>query len=215
MSAADRRDLSPRTLPSQERAHRTVERILVATGELLQEVGLDGFSTNAVAARAGVRVRSIYRYFPNKEALIVALARRMTVQWGSWFDDFSWVADPSLELEPTIRAFLERCHEGVRALPGAVAVRRAMRASAELRAIDQEDNARLADVLARAFLARAGGLDEERARVVARTFIESAVAVMDVAILEEPAAASLYLEELVRMFVAYIGALVVPSLNGR
>ena len=207
MTTDKRRDFSPRAKPSQERARRTVDKILAATGELLEEVGLDGCSTNAVAARAGVRVRSVYRYFPNKEGLIVALAQQMTVQWGTWFGGFAWVADPDIDPEPAIRGALWRFHDGVRALPGAAAVRRAMRASAVLRALDQEDNARLAEVLARALSSRAEGVDPRRAHVTARTIIETAVAVMDVAILEEPEKAPLYIEELVTMFTLHVAEL--------
>jgi len=50
-----------------------VDRLIEATAQVLEDVGLQGASTNKIAARAGVAIGSIYQYFPNKEALIDAL----------------------------------------------------------------------------------------------------------------------------------------------
>jgi AcrR family transcriptional regulator len=65
---------APRKRPKQERSQATVEAILTATARILTESGYDQFNTNRVAELAGVSIGSLYQYFPNKEALIVALA---------------------------------------------------------------------------------------------------------------------------------------------
>jgi AcrR family transcriptional regulator len=49
-----------------------------ATARILEERGHEGFSTNAVAEKAGVSVGSLYQYFPRKDALIGALILRET-----------------------------------------------------------------------------------------------------------------------------------------
>lgn len=64
----------PRKQPKQERSQATVEAILSATAHILTENGYDQLTTNRVAERAGVSIGSLYQYFPNKEALIFALA---------------------------------------------------------------------------------------------------------------------------------------------
>ena len=43
---------------------------------MLETKGMEGMNTNLVAQRAGVGVGSLYQYFPNKDALIVALSKR-------------------------------------------------------------------------------------------------------------------------------------------
>jgi AcrR family transcriptional regulator len=64
--------------PKQERSQATVEAILTATTRILTEQGYAQFNTNRVAELAGVSVGSLYQYFPNKEALIVALMEHHT-----------------------------------------------------------------------------------------------------------------------------------------
>jgi AcrR family transcriptional regulator len=71
-----------RKTPRQRRAAETVAVILEATAQLLERDGLEGFTTNAVAERAGVSIGAIYRYFPNKRALMLALAERESALHG-------------------------------------------------------------------------------------------------------------------------------------
>lgn len=63
-------------LPSQDRGQRRVDSILDAAAELFAEQGVDAVSVNAIAARAGSSVGSLYHFFPNKDAIIEALALR-------------------------------------------------------------------------------------------------------------------------------------------
>jgi AcrR family transcriptional regulator len=59
--------------PHQKRALETVRAILQAAGQLLVEQGFAKTSTNAIAARAGVSIGSLYQYFRNKDEVYVAL----------------------------------------------------------------------------------------------------------------------------------------------
>ena len=70
----------PRKRPRQARSKVTVDTILDATTRVLVKLGFDGLTTNAVAATAGVSIGSLYQYFPNKEALVLALIERHVEQ---------------------------------------------------------------------------------------------------------------------------------------
>ncbi|MEL6061038.1 MULTISPECIES: TetR/AcrR family transcriptional regulator [unclassified Methylobacterium] len=70
--------LKPRKSPGQSRSAETVRTILEGAARVLEERGLDGYTTNAVAERAGVSIGSVYQYFPGKEALTAALVARET-----------------------------------------------------------------------------------------------------------------------------------------
>jgi AcrR family transcriptional regulator len=63
----------PRKIPRQARSEDTVRIILEAAARILESHGLAGFTTNAVAERAGVSIGSLYQYFPGKDALTGAL----------------------------------------------------------------------------------------------------------------------------------------------
>lgn len=67
-----------RKAAKQARSLETVRVIVEAAARILEQHGRDGFSTNAVAERAGVSIGSLYQYFPRKEALIGALIVRET-----------------------------------------------------------------------------------------------------------------------------------------
>jgi len=66
----------PRKAPRQERSRELVEWILEAATRILAADGLPGLTTNRVAAVAGISVGSLYQYFPNKDAIVVALIER-------------------------------------------------------------------------------------------------------------------------------------------
>ncbi|WP_410209531.1 TetR/AcrR family transcriptional regulator [Aquirhabdus sp.] len=70
-------ELEPKMQPAQTRATQTYERILEAAAETLAEVGFERLSTNLVCQRAELTPPALYRYFPNKYALLHELSRRL------------------------------------------------------------------------------------------------------------------------------------------
>lgn len=65
-----------RRSPRQVRSQLKVELILEAAVQLLESEGMAGLTTNAVAARAGVSIGTLYQYFADKHALLDALVGR-------------------------------------------------------------------------------------------------------------------------------------------
>jgi len=68
--------LAPRKTPRQLRSQATVEAIVEAAAQVFERYGYAAATTNRIAARAGVSIGSVYQYFPNKDAILVALVRR-------------------------------------------------------------------------------------------------------------------------------------------
>jgi AcrR family transcriptional regulator len=68
--------LRPRKVPRQARAVATHDAILQAAAHIIGGGGLAAYNTNVVAQRAGVSIGSLYQYFPNKDALMVALIHK-------------------------------------------------------------------------------------------------------------------------------------------
>jgi AcrR family transcriptional regulator len=67
-----------RRIPQQQRATGTVAAILEAAAQILEAGGPAAFTTNAVAERAGVSIGTLYQYFADKNAILLALARQET-----------------------------------------------------------------------------------------------------------------------------------------
>jgi AcrR family transcriptional regulator len=67
---------STRRRPVQQRAQVTVEAMLDAAIKLLKRKGSASLTTNRIAETAGVSIGSVYQYFPNKQAIYLALHER-------------------------------------------------------------------------------------------------------------------------------------------
>ena len=65
-----------RRRPKQQRSRLTQDLIFEAATQILEREGERAFNTNRLAERAGVSVGTIYQYFPNKESVLIAMARR-------------------------------------------------------------------------------------------------------------------------------------------
>ncbi len=74
MSEIDRKP--QRRRPRQARSHATLDAILEAAAQILERRGVGGFTTNHVAERAGVSIGTLYQYFADKEAVLLAALRR-------------------------------------------------------------------------------------------------------------------------------------------
>src|SRR6516162_6999751 len=75
--ATKRQPLEPkRRIPRQARAEETVAAILEGAAQVLEAGGLAAFTTNAVAERAGVSIGTLYQYFADKNAVLLALAQQ-------------------------------------------------------------------------------------------------------------------------------------------
>lgn len=109
-------DSKPNTSPlADQRAAVTREAILKATQTLLVNEHPAAISVPAVADAAGVSVRTVYRYFPNKQALLDAIANyfpdRADVHVAATFESMAGSQDALIRLwsmfdenRPAVRA---------------------------------------------------------------------------------------------------------------
>ena len=76
-----------RNAPQQPRSQAKIDQAVDAADRLLARKGANAVTTTRVAAEAGIAVGTIYRYFPDKEALFDALAARCLTKFESLMDD--------------------------------------------------------------------------------------------------------------------------------
>lgn len=110
-----------RNTPLQARSRARLGRVLDAAEVVLERSGADGFTTTAVARAAGVSVGTVYRFFPDKQAIVEALAVRY---WSDFADLVAGVAEADA-LEPMAdpaEAVLSVLAAGFRARPGFLAL---------------------------------------------------------------------------------------------
>jgi AcrR family transcriptional regulator len=93
--------VTQRKRPVQSRSRATVEAVLAAAARILEDQGLSGFNTNAVAERAGVSIGSLYQYFPSKDAILVALMEQSLTLF---YEDLSAAIDRARGVWPGRRS---------------------------------------------------------------------------------------------------------------
>lgn len=96
MSTADR-PVGGDERPLRADAERNRQRILAAAGEVFAERGLDA-TMDEVAERAGVGVGTVYRRFPSRDALVVALFEERLDQYVRLAEDCLADPDPAAGL---------------------------------------------------------------------------------------------------------------------
>ncbi|RJF94538.1 TetR/AcrR family transcriptional regulator [Oleomonas cavernae] len=83
-------DLAPKKRPKQSRSQASFEAVVEACARLLRGGGYDTLTTNLIAEVAGVGIATLYEYFPNKEAIVAAVAEqtvaRMATRLAESFD---------------------------------------------------------------------------------------------------------------------------------
>lgn len=96
----------PRKHATQERSKLTVESILEAAIQVFEQHGYAAGTTARIAERAGVSIGSLYQYFPNKDAILVALAKQHLIECQTVADHVlaSGTAQP---FESVLRALTE------------------------------------------------------------------------------------------------------------
>ncbi len=65
---------SPRRVPTQRRSQDTVQRILDGAESALARIPLEYVTSTRIAREAGMSVAALYRFFPNKQAVLDAVA---------------------------------------------------------------------------------------------------------------------------------------------
>jgi AcrR family transcriptional regulator len=128
--------------PLRTRGLRRVETLLDATERLLSRSRGDDLSLANIAAEAGVPLPSVYHFFPNRNAILVALA-------GRYHRELASFANEPLDPEPdswqeTVRLRQQKGAAYLNAHPAALRLFMGAGVSVEVRTLDLRGNATLA-----------------------------------------------------------------------
>jgi len=110
-----------RTEPVQQRSAQRVAHLLDTAAALIDELGIDALTTSDVAARSESSVGVVYRYFPNIQSLLRALAARNLARFTESIYDA--LGSDAVEWRQTVDIAIDTFIEFNRSEPGFRALR--------------------------------------------------------------------------------------------
>ncbi len=196
--------LEPRSLPVQERSRETVNRILETAAELVDEVGVVGFTTNLLAERADVRVRTIYRYFPSKLGILNALMNHLTDDSAGRLKQLSELGDPARDWREIVGTWIDDLLKWTRERPGARLHLGWSDSVPELLALHEGLDDAWAHHLMDAMRARGVELPAKQLYAVCRIFNDALDSMTSLAAFSDPKSSKKITEEARRMLIRYL-----------
>lgn len=165
-------DSGERRIPVQDRGQRRVEELLDAAEAVIVEQGVEAATTNAIAERAGAGVGSLYHFFPNKDAIVTALAARYQLEL---FELARRMLEPEMATMP-IPEMAERIVTPIVAYlgrrPAYVKVYRATSGSGGVLACHDELHRNVVRIVETLMRARAANPDDEQIHISAMAAVE-------------------------------------------
>lgn len=160
-------DVPMRHRPQQARSQERVDLILDTAAEFIAEVGYEAVTTNAIAERAGISIGSLYRYFPDKDAILRSLSVRHLEQLRAIYDQVFMEDIVYLPLEVVLDRIVDPFVELHVACPAFKQILLGSDVSADIAAASEEMDEEIVERMA-GFLQRvAPDLNEQRAHLVA------------------------------------------------
>lgn len=158
-----------------------MDAILDAARALLVERGVDGFTTNAIAERAGINIATLYGYFSDKLAILHELTERCEQQRSDYLAEVVPLFEATEDWRPLVDATIDQLVRFRRDVPGAIELRQAIVSIPELRHLETESDERASGSLTDALAAIRPDLARDQLRGAARAVIVAGSHVLDVA----------------------------------
>ena len=199
--------IQPRRLPVQARSRERVERILDAAAQLLTDEGYNSVKTNLIAKRAGVSIGSVYQFFPNRFAIIHALANRYQARIAETMNELMGPDAPIRPWDEIIPEALDILADMWRSDWAFFSVWLAIQNTTELREVDQQNRELLFDEILAPFLSRILPLDDkEQIRTIARVMFETTNLMLDQSMRMTDKQYPLIIDELKFLLHSYLAA---------
>ena len=175
-------ELQAKAQPRQKRAVETYEQILGVTAQLLAKVGIERLSTNLVCERAGISPPALYRYFPNKYALLRELGMRLMAAQNAIVQAWATPATmklPQAAFSASIFELYAQTLALTRELPEGLWVTRALRAVPALTQVRIDSHVYVSGLIQSAFLVAYPRADVGRVAVMTRLAVEMVYAALE------------------------------------
>ncbi|HXQ14839.1 MAG TPA: TetR/AcrR family transcriptional regulator [Caulobacteraceae bacterium] len=181
--------LDTKLAPTRAGGVSTFEALLATAGDLLGEVGFESLSTNLICSRAGMTPPALYRYFPNKYAVLKELGRRLMKAQDdavfAWIDAGGLTTRTQEEAVESYKQIQTQVIDISRAHPGGIWIMRALRAAPILHAVQTESRDDVAQHLADAARDQYPSLTDEQLLAATRVSTQMMYGAIEMA-LESP-----------------------------
>lgn len=180
--------LATKKQPAQQRATETYERILEVTAQTLADVGIERLSTNLVCERAGLTPPALYRYFPNKYALLAELGQRLMQRQNEHVAH--WITIDTVKggvegLERALEGLIRDTYEVTESTVGGVWIMRALRAVPVLQQVRLASHAAVTQEQTRLLMRALPGADVAELKLVSRIVVDLIYATVEMLFDEE------------------------------
>jgi AcrR family transcriptional regulator len=180
--------LATKKQPAQQRATDTYERILEVTAQTLADVGIERLSTNLVCERAGLTPPALYRYFPNKYALLSELGQRLMQAQNERIGD--WISPEVLggtaeDVERALEGLILATYDATAKTQGGVWIMRALRAVPALQEVRLASHGAVTREQAQMLASALPGADAAQLQLVSRIVVELVYATVEM-LFDEP-----------------------------
>lgn len=166
--------------PRQQRSRDRVRLILGAADAILSAEGFEALTVRRIAEAAGVPVGSIYQFFPDKAAVVDALAHTYIAEFDQAIESLVALSDAAL-WDDLVGTLIDAFAALYRSHPGYVALWSGRHLSPELARADEANNAAIADGVRRILVRQAALPDGEELAGVARISVVVADALLQFA----------------------------------
>jgi AcrR family transcriptional regulator len=194
-----------RRKPLQARSQERVKRILEVAEELFITEGYMATTTNAIATRAQVPIGSLYQFFPDKSAILQALALRYSellhqALFGVDHDELA-----ALSLPAYVDWLINTTDQFFRDNPGYRATFMEMQGTvSELEAIEEVADRRMIQDLAASFAQRLPGLDSSDYEMIAFVLVKAIGTLLWLSLGQTPEAGQRLVTETKRLTLHYL-----------
>lgn len=204
MSDSSNSSVTPRRRPVQARSRERVRVILSSAASIFHELGVDGTSMSAIARNSGMSLASLYRYFPNKAAIVKAIAEQHVEKMELALQE--QLAEVSLD--EAVDVLIDQFYDFYRTEPAYSAIWSGVESMPELRDLDLRElyaNARDLDAKLKELCPH---IPDDRRYTASLLLPRSVGSILRLAVTLPEADAALMLQELKCMSRAYLGELV-------
>ncbi|ANH36991.1 transcriptional regulator BetI [Nocardioides dokdonensis FR1436] len=198
-----------RRVPTQQRSKQRVEAIMDAAERLVLEQGVESLTTRAIAQLAGVPVASLYQYFGDKEAVLLALAGRDMAEMDEQVAN-DLVALELVSVANVVRTAMEAFVVVYRRRPAFVEIYLRGRGNAAVARFGRVHNARVAEAL-RDFALEHGLCRPDLSPAVVELAVEVGDRVFQLAHEHDADGDPALVEEGITMMTAYLERYATPA----